>query len=149
MWASCAASPADDGGFLTGFDFLTVFDAWASYESKQRGTSTGSTPPSQASPVRDGRGVSRPGGEELLVAIGPKELAAVEALKQGVAHPWAGQPPCPALPTGPTVTEVPEPSVTGRLAAPGQLRVTDLVSFGGVTTRPVMRTPEPPDLLNG
>lgn len=61
----------------------------------------------------------------------------------------AVQPPWPALPIGPTCTGVPEPSVTGREAAPGQSRVTDLVSFGGVTTRPVTRAPEPPESLTG
>ncbi len=58
-------------------------------------------------------------------------------------------PPWPALPIGPTVTAEPEPSVTGRLPAPGQSRVTDFVSPGGVTTRPVTRTPEPPESLSG
>lgn len=60
-----------------------------------------------------------------------------------------GQPPWPALPIGPTSTGEPEPSVTGSESLPGQARVTDFVSFGGVTTSPVMRTPEPPDSLSG
>lgn len=60
-----------------------------------------------------------------------------------------GQPPWPTLPIEPTSTEEPPPSVTGREAAPGQLRVTDLVSLGGVTTRPVIRTPEPPVSFSG
>lgn len=59
------------------------------------------------------------------------------------------QPPWPALPIGPTFTREPGPSVTGRVAAPGQARVTVFVSFGGVTRRPVMRIPEPPVLCTG
>lgn len=64
----------------------------------------------------------------------------------------AGQlpaPPWPALPTGPIFTEAPSPVVTGRLLSPGQLRVTDFVSLGGVTTRPVILAPVPPDLFAG
>lgn len=43
----------------------------------------------------------------------------------------------------------PEPSVTGSVSAPGQARVTDFVSSGGVTTSPVIRTSEPPDVFIG
>lgn len=61
----------------------------------------------------------------------------------------AGQPPWPALPSGPTFTGESGPFETGSVPAPGQLRVTDFVSSGGVTTSPVTRTPEPPDVLIG
>jgi hypothetical protein len=51
-----------------------------------------------------------------------------------------GQPPWPALPIGPTFTEEPPSSVTGSVAAPGQLRVTVFVSSGGVTSSFAIRT---------
>lgn len=89
-------------------------------------------------------------GDRVRGEAGPLRTGAgAPAGGRGVEKAPPGQPPWPALAIGPTLIGEPEPSVTGRVAAPGQARVTDFVSSGGVTTSPVRRTPEPPDVLSG
>lgn len=51
------------------------------------------------------------------------------------------------VPTGSTVMAGPEPSETGTLMLTG--RVWECVSLGGVTTRLVKVTPEPPESFDG
>lgn len=74
------------------------------------------------------------------------------------ARCWAARPERPGRCGSAALTEAADradlhrgaaPPVTGRVPPPGQSRVTDFVSFGGVTTGPVTRTPEPPDSLIG
>jgi MFS family permease len=71
------------------------------------------------------------------------------SLSQRRCRAGPGQLAWPALPMGPIFTAAPEPSEAGSEASPGHASVTVFVSSGGVTIRPVMRTPEPPVLLNG